>query len=322
MLLIVVVSITRIVTATEQRLPTATILETKVLCKQLDRYIGWPSITTALNGDLIAVFSGDRATHVSPDGKTQMIRSIDGGKRWSEPVTIHDFPIDDRDAGIILTKQGTLIVSWFTGPPYGTKLEGHYVMRSTDDGLTWGKPIRTGVTSPHGPIVLTDGRLLYIGQSPHCSHGRPSDYNGPPSESPYSISVEESYDDGRSWSRVSEFPIPENAHMLSYDEPHIVETQNNQIVVLFRDCNPPNRLIQSESSDGGRTWSKPHPTQIHGYPAHLLRLKNGWILATYGRRWEPFGQFASISKNQCKTWLVEDEVRVLRAIVQVAPVGK
>lgn len=101
----------------------ATILDRKALCKQPGRYIGWPSIAEAPNGDLLVVFSGDRTAHVSPDGKTQMIRSRDGGKTWSEPATINDLSIDDRDARIIRTKQGTMLVSWFTGPPYHTDLQ-------------------------------------------------------------------------------------------------------------------------------------------------------------------------------------------------------
>jgi len=184
----------------------ATILKIKVLYKQPGRYIGWPSIGQTPNGDLLVVFSGDRTAHVSPDGKTQMVRSRDGGKTWSQPVTIHDFPIDDRDAGITRTSKGTMLVSWFTGPPYGTELQGHYVIRSLDNGHTWGKPIRTPVTTPHGPVQLSDGRLLFIGQQPHCSHTTPPNYNGAPAGSPHTISMAESRDDGLSWKVSSRFP--------------------------------------------------------------------------------------------------------------------
>ena len=44
--------------------PLATIIETKVLCKQPGRYLGWPTIAVAANGDLLVVFSGDRDAHV------------------------------------------------------------------------------------------------------------------------------------------------------------------------------------------------------------------------------------------------------------------
>ena len=35
-------------------------------------------------------------------------------KPWSEPVTINNTPLDDRDAGILQTSKGTLLVTWFT----------------------------------------------------------------------------------------------------------------------------------------------------------------------------------------------------------------
>jgi len=91
-----------------------TILSTHVICKQPGRYIGWATIAKTRKGELITVFSGDRDAHVCPWGKTQMIRSQDTGKTWTQPVTINNTVLDDRDAGIIETIKGTLVVSWFT----------------------------------------------------------------------------------------------------------------------------------------------------------------------------------------------------------------
>jgi len=112
---------------------------------------------------------------------------------------------------------------------------------------------------------------------------------------------------------IGAFPVPENAKMLSYDEPHLVETATGAIVALFRDCNPPQHLIQSESRDGGRTWSAPRATPMHGYPPHLIRLRNAWLLATYAKRWPPFGTFASLSKDHGASWDVKDEIRLSEA---------
>ena len=53
----------------------AEILWTKPICVETNRYIGWPSVCRLKNGDILAVFSGDRDHHVCPYGKVQMIRT-------------------------------------------------------------------------------------------------------------------------------------------------------------------------------------------------------------------------------------------------------
>lgn len=275
--------------------------ETSVLCKEPGRYIGWPSIAQAPNGDLLAAFSGDRSAHISPDGKVQVVRSTDSGRTWGPPVTVLDTPIDDRDAGIICTARGTMLVSSFTNPG-GEPWQGHWVVRSTDNGKTWGEPIRTEVTAPHGPIQLKDGRLLYVGQRPHESHGKPFD-----------VGVQESRDDGLTWQTIATFPAPQGEPMLSYDEPHAVECADGKVIVLFRDCSAPHMLRQSESTDGGRTWAAPHITNVQGLPPHVIRLHNNWLLVTYAKRWEPLGEFACVSRDNGATWDAANEVKLTPA---------
>lgn len=287
-------------------------MDTRIICKQPGRYVGWPSVAQAANGDLLAVFSGDRTAHVSNDGKVQMVRSKDSGQTWGAATTVFDTPIDDRDSGVIRTAKGTILVSWFTGP-CGGDWQGMWVIRSLDNGNTWGNPIRVQVTSPHGPIQMKDGRLLNLGQRPHCSHGKPADWNGRPAQSPYGVAIEESCDDGQSWQVISTFPVPADAQMLSYDEPHLVELESGRLLVLFRDCNGRNFLRQSESDDGGLTWSVPRQTPVRGYPPHVIRLSNDWLMVSYARRWEPYGVYACISRDSGRTWDIEDEIRLSSA---------
>ena len=63
---------------------------------------------------------------------------------------------------------------------------------------------------------------------------------------------------------------------------------------------------------GGKTWSEPVNTGIWGYPAHLLQLPGGRLLATYGYRRAPMGIRACLSLDGGKSWDVENEI-VLRA---------
>ena len=94
----------------------AEILDVRVLAR--DRYVGWPSVACGKDGELMAVYSGDRDGHVCEKGKVRLIRSTDGGKTWTKPETVIDLPIDDRDSGIIQTKTG----AWLGLLVHGTSL--------------------------------------------------------------------------------------------------------------------------------------------------------------------------------------------------------
>ena len=52
---------------------------------------------------------------------------------------------------------------------------------------------------------------------------------------------------------------------------------------------------------------------MHGYPPHLIRLSNGWLLSAYAKRWPPYGAFACISRDHGKTWDVRREIRLSKA---------
>jgi len=315
----------------------ATIISNDTICQEAGRYIGWPTITKTRDGELLVVFSGDRDAHICPWGITQMVRSHDNGKTWSQPETINNTPLDDRDAGIIQTKSGALIMNWFTsivfanpakltwqnlppellaswqrhiakvGPETRAAYLGSWTRRSGDDGRTWEKPVKVIGSAPHGPISLRDGRLLYVGLGAF--------------EATPKLGAEESRDDGRSWQYLADIPVAEedqresNWRASMQDEPHVVELQDGKLVAMVR-AEPKDHaqcfLRQSESIDGGRTWSVTHKTLIYGYPPHLIRLKNDWLLVVYGVRREPFGERACISKDGGQTWDVEKEI-TLRA---------
>jgi hypothetical protein len=304
----------------------AEIISTGVICKQPGKYIGWPSIAKTRSGELLVVFSGMRDAHVCPFGITQIIRSIDNGETWSDPETINNTPLDDRDAGILETKDGTLLVNWFTSlafdkknyyernPSWKRHAEklgdetkkywlGNWTRRSLDGGRSWVEPVKQLVSSPHGPIELSDGRMLYVGTA-YVDDKK-------------MIAVEQSTDDGQSWQRISRIPISLEDDIAYYHEPHAVELRDGKLVAMFR-YNPPDReqsfLRQSESYDGGRSWTTSHKTEIWGYPPHLIQLKNGWLLVSYGVRREPFGEKACISRDGGKTWETDKEIMINPAI--------
>jgi hypothetical protein len=67
-------------------------------------------------------------------------------------------------------------------------------------------------------------------------------------------------------------------------------------------------LRQTKSYDGGKTWTETFKTKIWGYPPHLLLLKNGWLLLSYGFRKIPYSERVCISKNGGESWDIENEI--------------
>jgi hypothetical protein len=342
------------------QLQSAQVIDTKVICKQSGRYIGWPTVGKMPDGELLAVFSGDRDAHVCPFGKSFLVRSADGGQTWSEPELINDTPLDDRDTGLCICRDGTVVMSWFTShyeeTAYlrrplapadearwrqqinavnpadirqwagetcvnGRYALGHWTRRSTDGGHTWEAPVRVPPTTPHGPIELADGRLLFVGIE---GNQRRRERQG-------NILAAESRDRGRTWSvigRINMYPPypgddPKGRAYLC--EPHVVEVTPGKLLGMARYEEMPRPqeaksrgvLWQFTSDDGGRTWTKPRPTEIVGKPPHLLRLRDGRILVTYGYRHEPYGERACLSADGGQSWEYENEI----VLVNDAPSG-
>ena len=129
--------------------------------------------------------------------------------------------------------------------------------------------------------------------------------------------MEESRDDGRTWQRIGTIPVAPGEKIENYHELHAVELENGKIIVMIR-YNPPesenNIMRQTESSDGGKTWTVPHSTGIWGYPPHLIGLSDGRIIVVYGHRREPYSERACISRDGGKTWDVENSIEIKSAI--------
>lgn len=305
--------------------PAAEILSEVVLCQQPKRYIGWPTIARVANGDLLVVFSGDRDWHVCPWGKIFLIRSTDNGKTWSEPEVLVDTPLDDRDAGLTTLPDGTLVLAFTTSLAFDDpKIErykpyrehaaslspeirkqwlGTWIRTSQDHGKTWSSFMKAPTTTPHGPTALRNGSLIYV---------RPSVFTSP--------------NQGQSWRQLATIirdPATWQSRYAFLSEQNAVEAADGRIIALSRYANKKGRpqdnyLRQIESSDQGKTWNSPQPTKMVGYPAHILRLQNDWLVAVYSRRIAPMGERSCISRDGGKTWDTDREIILSNAVPQDA----
>ena len=76
------------------------------------------------------------------------------------------------------------------------------------------------------------------------------------------------------------------------------------MIVHIRNHNTKNagETLQSESTDGGKTWSVPHSIGVWGFPSHLLRLQDGRLLMSYGYRRGSMGNQARLSEDEGNSW--------------------
>ncbi len=293
------------------------------------RYNGWPSICKDDEGVLYAVCSGFRVTHVCPFGKTVLFKSWDEGKTWSIPMVINDTYLDDRDAGIVHLGGKTVLVTWFAHPvseyttTYAAGIRGawggsggvldmydkipeehgkggSFVRVSHDGGMTWGPTIKLPVNTPHGPIVLKDGTLFYLGKE-HYSYGE---------ETPKVISTWVSHDEGTTWEKRGELSVPaDGTHWDNFHEPHAAELPDGRILGVIRaqgkEVDHGFTVYQSYSADGGKSWSEMVSLGFSGSPPHLLTHSSGAIVMVYGRREAPFGERAKVTYDGGETWSEE-----------------
>lgn len=302
--------------------------ELRVISQQSSYYHGWPTLARRKDGELLLVCSGGREGHVCPFGRVELMRSRDGGQTWTFPQVLIDGPIDDRDAGVVETPNGTILVTTFTSLAYEPMLAkaeaaaqdqgsgawpaerlarwqaardrvstddrqralGVLMIRSTDGGVSWSAPYDCLVDSPHGPAALSDGRMLYAGKDLWREGHR--------------VGVCESDDDGQSWRWLAEIPTREGDTHDNYHELHLVEASDGRIICHIRNHNAANNreTLQTESRDGGRTWSTPKAIGVWGLPSHLLRLRDGRLLMSYGYRRAPLGNQARVSEDCGHSW--------------------
>ena len=291
-------------------------------------YQGWPSIARDENGTIYVVSSSFRTQHICPFGKTAMYISKNNGKTFSPPIVINDTYLDDRDAGILYLGNGRLLVTWFSHPievylnryynsiknsaapleapatigtlstypniPAEHATGGSFIRISEDYGMTWSDTIKLPISSPHGPNVLHDGTLIYLGKEMYSDE-----------VSKGSICSFKSTDGGYTWEKQCELPFAPDMPAGQVHEPHVIELTDGRLLGMIRAHRPNGghfTCYQTISADGGNTWSVPAPTGFEGSPPHLFRHSSGALICAIGRRIPPYGERAVVSWDDGATW--------------------
>lgn len=260
------------------------------------RYFAWPTVARLQNGKLAVVASGFRLKHICPFGKTVISYSEDEGETYTLPAAVIDTVLDDRDGGILAFGERSVIVTSFNNKvemqrrrkqdntPYSdayldllTPEEEEAAFGSTfrishDCGVTFGPIHKSPVTSPHGPLALPDGDLLWLGSTLNCTR----------------IEAHRIKADG-SMEKVGDVPpIEFDGTVSSVSEPYAFLLEDGSIIGHIR-VGTPLSIYQTKSYDMGKTWTTPKAitTPAGGAPSHIMRHSSGVLIASIGFRGEP-----------------------------------
>ena len=265
--------------------------------------------------------------------------SYDEGESWSEPQTALDTPLDDRDAGIvnwngktvlttfnnaIFMQMRSLLLSVDIFTPEEQEIIREYLttfpiedeqkylgslVAISEDGNEFPKFSIVPVTAPHGPIVLKDGTLFYVG-------GAFSRFNDWPVDSrdlPTGIHIIYTKD-GESWTDPISLPTVDYALLC---EPHAVECDDGRILIFARAeqyaLGGAMTILYTYTDDRGKTFTPWKNLGIEGNvgPTHVIKLRDGRLLASYGKRNRPDrGVRAVISDDNGESW---SEQMIIRA---------
>ncbi len=287
----------------------------------LHNYFGWPTATRLKNGKIAVGASGNRLGHVCPFGKAMLSFSEDDGKSYTAPAAVIDTPLDDRDAGLCPFGESGLIVTSFNNTREAQKLwlsesekseeakaliatrisaitdedEEKYLGStfriSYDNGQTFGEIFKSPITSPHGPIELNDGSILWVGtRFTTTTEHQPIEA--------YRVNLDGSME------KLGEIDaIEENGEGKMSCEPYAIELKDGTIICHIR-VEYKFTTYQSVSKDGGKTWSKPKKllADYGGAPCHILEHSSGALISVYGYRSEPYSIKAMFSFDGGESW--------------------
>lgn len=284
-------------------------------------YFGWPSIARLQNEKIAVVASGFRQAHICPFGKAVISYSENDGETYTLPAPVIDTSLDDRDAGILAFGDTGVIVTsfnnsiqrqrewardWANDSKYRhgyldliskedeKRFLGATYRISRDCGVTFGDVQISPVTSPHGPCLLKDGTILWVGTE--YPQGKLAVYTIDP------VSEKMEY--------VGEIEKIDGAESC---EPYAIELDDGRILCHIRSSggSADFTLFQSVSCDRGRTWSKPRSLMPahEGAPAHIIRHSSGVLVSVYGYRGNPdiskampYSIRAMFSEDDGATW--------------------
>jgi len=268
-----------------------------------DNVCAWPNLTVLDDGTIVATIF-NQPSHGSMAGDVECWATRDRGATWSKVGTPapHEPDTNRMNVAAGRARNGDLIVlasGWSNQYPEGESgaafragILHNWLSRSSDGGRTWsidkeGLPDQAPDGRrwvPFGDVVEGDDGLLHaVAYSSRA----------------WCI---ESRDDGKTWGKFA--PIDKDNPR---NETAILHLGGAKWLAASRKS----ALFGYASDDDCRTWQPLGPMTEKGqHPGHLLRLKDGRVLLSYGdRTGTKHGVEVRTTSDEGKTW--SEPVRLL-----------
>jgi len=275
----------------------------------VENICAWPGLVLMPDG-IIAAAVFNKPSHGLEEGDVDCYVSADGGRTWEYAGTPapHEQGKIRMNHAIGVGADSSLIVlcSGWGGEGYRKHILPVMVSRSRDRGRTWERNGSVQLNQdmpnliPFGTIARLDRATLAV-----------SLYDAATSGVFNRAYLFFSYDDGLTWKNPvivgikDVLFIPEAGN---FNETAVLCTGRNRLIAVSRTFIPAADLRFLVSENRGRTWtiSENSPdgaiTRQYEHPGHLLKLRDGGILLTYGIRWGDHGIGARISRDGGSTW--------------------
>jgi hypothetical protein len=304
--------------------PTKLAVEHIMVYHQPDRFGGWPANhgIWSWGNEILVGFSAGYYKDLGPERHAidrqkpeehLLARSLDGGRTWTienpaaqgimipagkalhgiPPPGLKERPWRDCPGGLDFTHPDFVLTARMTDTNSGPSR----FYTSTDRGHHWEGPYRLPLFGQKGIAARTD----YVVNGKHdcflfLTAAKQDGREGRP------LCVRTT-DGGRTWNFVSWIgPEPTGYAIM----PSTVRLGPSELLTAIRRRDAPKAWIETyRSTDNGDTWkldTVPAPELGEGNPASMIRLADGRICLTYGRRAVPYSIRGRLSSDGGRTW--------------------
>lgn len=306
------------------------IIEEDILSRVPGRGAYMPSITELGDGSLIA------CQHVgnqlgAPDNYIEVLRSSDGGRTWHNQGSIHDgAPPHDgwsyRGPDIQEVSDGRLVMTATRFEAGESKLfdpDSEALVRpemilfwSEDGGGGWSVPQVVPVDLPPDRYTWNKaGDLLQLAPDRWMyplETWKPEGYRGPPDQKAAAVF---SSDQGQTWGEFTVVADDRTGRCLWWDQMNVRLPDGRIYTMLWTHLYGTSEDLVNHwvvSSDEGRSWSEPQPTNLRGQVCTPIPLPDGRVAAIYNYRHDPQGVRVAVTED-LSHFDLEHEVTVFDA---------